>query len=151
MVAHGSSGFPSRPGNRPCGDVERLKKLQIAVNNASAYQRRVAAKGAAGGAQPLARPRGPRVIGGVPAGVGRSPVAGVAAAGAGRSSVNGGAPAGASAARSSETAVLQNGLVAMPALMRAMLRTSSRFVHGKTAATAAAARPSAAGRASREH
>jgi hypothetical protein len=49
MVAHGSSGVTSRPGVRPGYDAERLKRLQIAVHNATAYQRRVAAKGAAGG------------------------------------------------------------------------------------------------------
>jgi hypothetical protein len=52
MVARGPSVVPSRPGGR--GDLERLKRFQIAVHNASACacQRRVAAKGAAGGAQP---------------------------------------------------------------------------------------------------
>jgi hypothetical protein len=59
MVAHGPSGVPSRPGVRLGDDVEQLKRLQIAVYNANAYQRRVAAKGAAGGAQPMTRPHGP--------------------------------------------------------------------------------------------
>ena len=58
----------------------------------------------------MARPREPPVIGGVPAGVSLPPVAVVATAGAGRPPVNGGAPAGAGAARTSEIAVLQNGL-----------------------------------------
>jgi hypothetical protein len=86
------SGVPCRPGERD--DAERIKRTR----NASAYKRRVAAKGAAGGAQPLARPRGPLVTGGVPAGVSRPPVNGVAPPGVGRPSVNGGAPVGASAA-----------------------------------------------------
>jgi hypothetical protein len=86
-MVHGPSGVPSRPGD--CDDLERLKRLQ----NASAYQRRVAAKGAAGGAQLVTRPRGPPVTEGVPASASRPPVNGV---------VNGGAPAGANAACSSE-------------------------------------------------
>jgi hypothetical protein len=40
MMAHGPSGVPSRPLVRPCGDFERLKRLQIAFHNASAYHRR---------------------------------------------------------------------------------------------------------------
>jgi hypothetical protein len=39
MVACGPSGVPSRPGVRLGDDVEQLKRLQIAVQNASAYQR----------------------------------------------------------------------------------------------------------------
>jgi hypothetical protein len=49
-VAHGPSEISSRPGVRPGDDAERLKRLQSAVHNAYAYRRRVAAKGAAGGA-----------------------------------------------------------------------------------------------------
>jgi hypothetical protein len=54
------SGAPSRLGGRD--DAERLKSVQIAIHNANAVQRRVAVKGAAGGAQPVMRPRGPPVI-----------------------------------------------------------------------------------------
>jgi hypothetical protein len=49
--------------------------------------------------------------------------------------VNGGAPAGESTARSSEIAVLQNGLITMKTQMRAVLKMVSRLVHEKTAAT----------------
>jgi len=73
----------------------------------------VAAKGASGDAQPVARPRGPQVIGGVPAGVNRPPVNEVAPAGAGRPPVNGGA---ASDSWSSEITVL----MAMQAQMRVL-------------------------------
>jgi hypothetical protein len=62
MVTRGPSGVPSRTGVR-LGNEERSKRLQIAARNASAYQRRVAAKGACGGAQPVACPCGPPVIG----------------------------------------------------------------------------------------
>ena len=83
MVARGPSVVPSRPGGR--GDLERLKRFQIAVHNASACacQRRVAAKGAAGSAQPVRLSRGPPVTGGVPAGVSWQPVNGGALAGTG--------------------------------------------------------------------
>jgi hypothetical protein len=47
MVTHGHlSGVLSRIGVRPGGDAERLKRFQIAVQNATAYQRLVPAKGA---------------------------------------------------------------------------------------------------------
>jgi hypothetical protein len=98
MVARGPNKVPSRPGVRPGDDAERPQGLQLAVHNACVYQRRVAAKGAAGGAQLTTRPRGPPVIGGVPAGMSRPPVNG-----------GGGAPAGVSASWSSEIFVLQNG------------------------------------------
>jgi hypothetical protein len=48
MVAHGPSGVPSRPGVRLGDDAGWLKRLKIAVHNTRAYQRRVAAKRAAG-------------------------------------------------------------------------------------------------------
>jgi hypothetical protein len=83
MVAHGPCGVPSRPGVRLGEQIERLKRSQISAHNANAYQRRVAAKGACGGAQPVTRPRGPPVTLGVPAGVSRPPVSRVAPAGAG--------------------------------------------------------------------
>jgi hypothetical protein len=111
----------------------------------------VLVKGAAGGAQPLTRPRGPPEIGGVPAGVSRPPVSGVAPAGAGRPRVNGGAPAGAGAAWSGDISVLHNGLIVMQTQVRVMLAIDARLLHGKTAATPAAARPSAASEALREH
>ena len=38
MVAHGPSGVRSRTGGRD--DAERLKELQLAVQNANAYKRR---------------------------------------------------------------------------------------------------------------
>jgi hypothetical protein len=72
-------------------------------------------------------------------------------AGLNRPPVNGGAPAGAIAAWSREISVLQNGRIAMQTQMRAMLGVDNRPVHEETAATAAAARPSAAGDAMREH
>ena len=97
MATHGPGVVPSRPGVRLGEKVERFE-TQIALYNASAYQRRVAAKGACGGAQPVVRPRGPPVIGGVPAGMSGPPVNG-----------GGGAPAGVSASWSSEIFVLQNG------------------------------------------
>jgi hypothetical protein len=56
MVVPGPSGVPSRPGVRLGDDVKRLKRLKIEVHSANAYRRRVAAKGAAGGARPMARP-----------------------------------------------------------------------------------------------
>jgi hypothetical protein len=90
MVTHGPSGVPSRPGVRLGGEVEQFE-TKISAHNASAYQRRVAAKGACEGAQPVVRPRGPPVTGGVPAGVSRPQVNWVAPAGAGRPPVNGGA------------------------------------------------------------
>jgi hypothetical protein len=55
MVVHGPSKVTTRPGVRLGDDAERLKRLQIAVHNANAHLRRMAAKGAAGGAQPMAR------------------------------------------------------------------------------------------------
>ena len=131
MVTHGTSGVPSRPGFRLDKNAERLMRLKIAAHNANAYQRRVASKGACGGAQPVARPRGPPVIGGVPTGVSRPPV-------------NGGAPAAASATWSGEISVLHNGLIAVQMQLREMLGVTNRLVHERTAATAAAARPSAA-------
>jgi hypothetical protein len=73
MVTHGPSGVPSRPGIRLGNEVERPKMSQIAAHNANAYRRRVAAKGACGGAHPVTRPCGPPVIGGVSAGVSRPP------------------------------------------------------------------------------
>jgi|AntAceMinimDraft_1070359.scaffolds.fasta_scaffold52221_1 hypothetical protein len=88
--------------------------------------------------------RGPPVIAGVPAGVGRPPLNGVAPAGAGRPPVNEGTTG---AARSSETALL----IAMQAQMRAMSRAINRLVHEGTAAAAATARPSEAGEALWEH
>jgi hypothetical protein len=119
----------------------------MAVHNASVYQRRVAAKGAAGRAAYDANSR-PQVIGGFPAVASRPPVSGVAPAGIGRPPVNGRAPAGASA--SSEIAVLQNGLSAMLTQARAMLRMATGLAHEKTAVTAAASRRSASGEAFRE-
>jgi hypothetical protein len=113
MVTHGTSGVPSRPGVRLDKNAERLMRLKIAAHNANAYQRRVASKGACGGAQPVARPRGPPVTGGVPTGVSRPPVNGGASVGVGRPPVNGGAPAAASATWSSEISVLHDGLIAM--------------------------------------
>jgi hypothetical protein len=92
----------------------------------------------------MARPRGPQVIGRVPAGVSRPSVNGVAPTGTGRPPVNGRA---ASDSRSSDTAVL----MAVQAQMRVMLRTVNRLVHEGTATTAAAARRSAAGEALRMH
>jgi hypothetical protein len=141
---HAPSGVPSRPGVWLGGKVKRFNRSQITAHNANAYTRRVAAKGARGGAQPVMHPCGQPVIGGVPAGVSRPPVNGVAPAGAGRPPVNEGA---ASDSRSREIAVL----MAMQAQMRVMLRTSNRLAHEKTTATAAAARRSAAGEALREH
>jgi hypothetical protein len=91
MVAHGPSRVPSRTGVRLGDQVERLKRSQITARNAKVYQRRVAAKRACGGALPVARPRGPPMIGGVPVGVSRPPVSGVAPLGAGRLPVGGGA------------------------------------------------------------
>jgi hypothetical protein len=99
----------------------------------------------------VARPRGPPVIGLVPAGVSRPPVNEVAPPGVGRPRLNGGSPAGASAACSSKIPVLQNLLIAMQMQLREMLRVVSRLVHGKTAAAAAAARPSATCEPMREH
>ena len=61
------------------------------------------------GARLLTRPRGPQVIGGVPAGAGWLPV-------------NRRAPAAASATWFSDISVLQNGLIAMHMLLSAMLR-----------------------------
>jgi hypothetical protein len=71
MATHGPSGVPSRPGVRLGDEVERFRRSKIVAHNANAYQRRVAAKGACEGAQPMTRPSGPPVIGGVPAGVSR--------------------------------------------------------------------------------
>jgi hypothetical protein len=71
MVTHGPSGVPSRTGVRLGDEDERPRNSQITAHNASAYRRRVAAKGACGGAQPVTRTREPPVIGGVPAGVSR--------------------------------------------------------------------------------
>jgi hypothetical protein len=113
MVTHWPSGIPSRPVVRLSSGIELLKRFQSAAHNARAYQRWVASKGAAGGAQPATRPCGPPVIGGVSAGVSRPPANGVALAGSDRPPVNGGA---ASAARSSEIAVL----IAVQVQMRAM-------------------------------
>jgi hypothetical protein len=61
MLTHGPSGVPSRPGVRLGDEVIRLRRSQIAAHNTNAYRRRVAAKGACGGAQPVTRPRGPPV------------------------------------------------------------------------------------------
>jgi hypothetical protein len=143
----GTSGVPSRPGGH--GDVERLKRLKIAVRNATAFQRRLAVIGAAGCAQPVTRPHGPPVIGGVPAGMAASERG--SSGGRWRLPLNGGAPASASAACSFEISVLQNGLIAMKIQVRALLGVANRLVHEKTAATAAAARPSAACEALRDH
>jgi hypothetical protein len=74
MVAHGPSGVPSRSGVWPCDGAEPLKRLQIALHNANAYQRRVAAKEAARVAHLMAHPCGPLVFPGVPAIVSRPPV-----------------------------------------------------------------------------
>ena len=117
------SGVPCRPGERD--DAERIKRTR----NASAYKRRVAAKGAAGGAQPMTRPRGPPAIREVPAGVSRPPVNGGAPLGVGRQPVNEGAPAGASAACFSEISVFQNLIIAMQMQLRVMLRVANRPVH----------------------
>ena len=122
-MVHGPSGVPSRPGSRD--DVEQLKR----AHNASAYKRRMAAKGAAGGAQHMTRPRGPPAIREVPAGVSRPPVNGGAPLGVGRQPVNEGAPAGASAACSSEISVFQNLIIAMQMQLREMLRVANRPVH----------------------
>jgi hypothetical protein len=77
MVAHGPGGVPSRTGVRLGDEVEWSKRSQIATHNAKAFQRRVAAKGACGGAQAVMRPRGPLVIGGTPAGVSRRAIRGL--------------------------------------------------------------------------
>jgi hypothetical protein len=60
-----ASFVPSRPGYRPSNHVERLKRLQLAIHDTNTYQRRVAAKGAAAGAQPMTRLRGPPMTGGI--------------------------------------------------------------------------------------
>jgi hypothetical protein len=117
----GTSGVPSRPGVWLDEDAERLKRLQIAAYNASAYQHRVASKGVCGGAQPVTRPRGPPVIGGIPTGVSQPPVSGAAPAGVGRPPVNKGAPAAASATWYSSINIIQNGLIAMQMQLSAML------------------------------
>jgi hypothetical protein len=59
MVTHGPSGVSSRPGVRLGKEVERFRRSKIAAHNANAYKRRVAAKEACGGTQPVTRPRGP--------------------------------------------------------------------------------------------
>jgi hypothetical protein len=64
MATHGPSVVPSRPGVRLGDEVERFKRSQIAAHNATAYQRRVAAKGARGGAQPVTHPQPPLGSGG---------------------------------------------------------------------------------------
>jgi hypothetical protein len=71
MATYGPSGVPSRPGVRLGDEVERFRRSKIAAHNANAYQRRVSVKGACEGAQPLTRPSGSPVIGGVSAGVSR--------------------------------------------------------------------------------
>jgi hypothetical protein len=104
--------------------VERFRWLQIAAYNAIVYKRRVAAKGAYGGAKPVTRPGGPPVTGGVPAGVSRPPVNGIAPADAGRPPVNEGA-ASDSRSRSSEIFVLMAAQMQMRVLLKTVTPSSS--------------------------
>jgi hypothetical protein len=102
-----------------------------------AYQRRVAARTAAGeqGWRPKARPApaGRPVKGGAPSGESWQPVKGGATAGASRPPVNG--KAGASAVRTNGPLVVQTGLTMIQTQVGAMLAVANQLVHELTAPT----------------